>query len=232
MEKSEGRSEERPVSKRKPGGNTRLTDIHSHLLPGVDDGVETMEEASLLLKSLKDKGIDKIFLTPHLNHPIIPTTSRDILEVYELYKEKLKESGIEVLIGSELFLSPGFPTPIPLEGTSFVLVELPTLDFPYYLEEAIFELQLSGYDVILAHVERYAWLLEKKSLIERLKDRGVYFQVNVIPLARKDKNALWYYGNNLIDFLGTDLHSKEELEELDFGFQSYSKLFEHFERFL
>jgi len=209
-----------------------LTDIHSHLLPSVDDGVKTVEEASILLKSLKDKGIDRVFLTPHLNHPVISTSFHDILSTYERYKEKLRESGIEVLIGGELFLSPKLPTPIPLEGTNFVLVELPFLDFPCYLEKAIFDLQLSGYDVILAHVERYTWLLERKNLIKRLRDRDVYFQVNAGPLARRDRNALWYYENDLIDFLGTDLHSKEDLEELNFDFRSYSMLFERFEQFL
>ena len=161
-----------------------MFDIHTHILPGVDDGAESLEEALSMLRTLKSRGFNGVFLTPHLNHPTVKTDKEFILRTFEDLKTEL-EKQLQVYLGSELYLSPNYEEPIPLGDTDLVLVELPTDVYPQYLEETIFDLQLSGYRVILAHVERYRWLAENIPLIEKLRDRNVLFQVNLRALAAR-----------------------------------------------
>ena len=204
-----------------------MIDIHTHILPGGDDGAETVEKAVSMISILKNMGFDTVFLTPHLNHPDVKTDVEDIKKAFEAVKDELEKVGVDVFLGSECYLTPGYTHPlIPLGHTDLVLVEFPTIGFPHYLENAIFDLQLSGYRVVLAHVERYEWLIKDKDLIWKLRDRNVLFQVNVKPLAMRNENALWYYKNDLIDFLGTDIHSADELDLLKIDLREFRKIFE------
>ena len=208
-----------------------MFDIHTHILPGVDDGAESLEEALSMLRTLKSRGFNGVFLTPHLNHPTVKTNKEFILHTFEDLRTEL-EKQLQVYLGSELYLSPSYEEPIPLGDTDLVLVELPIDVYPQYLEETIFDLQLSGYRVILAHVERYRWLAENIPLIEKLRDRNVLFQVNLRALVAKHERAIWFKKHNLIDFVSTDCHGLDDLKVLDHGLVHYRELIKRSEELL
>ncbi|NUU99633.1 hypothetical protein XO12_05810 [Marinitoga sp. 1154] len=198
-----------------------MFDIHNHILP-VDDGLKTIEEAIETLKEYKENGIETVFFTPHINHPTVKTDIEKIKESYEKLQPYCEEIGIKTNLASELYLQPnknmGF---IPLKDY-FILIELPTKIYPMYLIDKIFDLQLEGYEIILAHVERYQWLQDNEKLIEKLKTMNVYFQMNLEYL-EKDK---YYLKNDLIDFIATDYHGKKR-GPIDFSlFKKYENIIE------
>lgn len=195
-------------------------DIHTHLLPGVDDGVEEFEKSINLLSKFKEHGIDTVFFTPHVNHPSVKTDVNKIKKVYNSLKDEFEKLSIKTYLGSEVYLTPKLDGFIPLKD-NFLLVELPTDVFPLYLIDKIFELQLEGYEIILAHVERYKWLENNEPLIDRLKVMNVYFQVNVESVNKEN----YYLKNGLVDFISTDCHGNRN--EIDFSiFEKYKDIFE------
>ncbi|AEX85626.1 capsular polysaccharide biosynthesis protein [Marinitoga piezophila KA3] len=180
-------------------------DVHNHILFGVDDGIKTIEESIETLKKYKENGIDTIFLTPHVEHPTVKTDINKIKENFEILKDATKDLNINLFLGSELYLQTNKKQQfIPLKDW-FILIELPTTLYPMYLLDRIFDLQLEGYEVILAHVERYPWLLDNEKLIDKLKTMNVYFQMNLESLHEKN----YYIKNDLIDFIATDYHGKK-----------------------
>ncbi|KAF2955571.1 CpsB/CapC family capsule biosynthesis tyrosine phosphatase [Marinitoga sp. 38H-ov] len=198
-----------------------MFDIHNHILPNVDDGLKSIEESIEILNEYKKNNINTVFFTPHINHPTVKTDIYKIKETYEIIKEKAKEIGINTYLGSELYLQPNNPEFIPLKDY-FVLIELPTNVYPMYLLDKIFDLQLEGYEIILAHVERYQWLKDNESLIDRLKTMNVYFQMN-LEYIEKDN---YFLPNNLIEFIATDYHGKKR-GNIDFTlFEKYKDIVE------
>jgi len=147
------------------------TDMHSHLIPGLDDGCQTTEESLSLIRRLKDVGFKKLITTPHQgyykNRPEI------ILPELERLQEAVKEAGIniELDVACEYMLDGVFEDRYKSEklmtfGENYVLIELSYMDEPTNLKSVIFDLQITGYKIILAHTERYAyWFLDFKKLI-------------------------------------------------------------------
>ena len=161
-----------------------------------------------------------MFFTPHVNHPTVKTDINKIKEVYESLKEEFEKLSIKTYLGSEIYLKPKIDGFIPIKD-KFLLVELPTDTYPIYLIDTIFELQLEGYEIILAHVERYKWLENNTLLIDRLKVMNVYFQVNIESLNKNN----YYLKNSLIDFLATDCHGNRS--KIDYSvFEEYKEIFE------
>lgn len=178
-----------------------MYDIHNHILFGVDDGVETLEESIEILEDYKRHGIDFVVFTPHVNHPTVKSDIQKIKQHFQILKEECNRIGIRCELGSELYLKPKFQDFIPILDR-FVLVELDTLNYPLYLFDQIFELQLEGYDVILAHVERYSWLENNRHVVRKLKEMNVYFQMNISALDKKN----YFIKNDYVDFIATDYH--------------------------
>ncbi|MBM7560340.1 protein-tyrosine phosphatase [Marinitoga litoralis] len=198
-----------------------MFDMHNHILPDVDDGLKTIDEAIEILREYKKNNINTVFFTPHINHPTIKTDIAKIKETYEVLEKKAKEIGIKTYLSSELYLQPKNSEFIPLKDY-FVLIELPTTIYPMYLLDKIFDLQLEGYEIILAHVERYQWLQNNESLIKKLKRMNVYFQMN-LEYIEKDK---YYLKNDLIDFIATDYHGKKR-GPINFSlFEKYNDIME------
>ncbi|WGS66041.1 CpsB/CapC family capsule biosynthesis tyrosine phosphatase [Marinitoga aeolica] len=197
-------------------------DIHNHILFGVDDGLKTIEESIETLENYKKNNITTVFFTPHVNHPTVKTDIGKIKEHYEILKEKAIEIGITTYLGSELYLGPNQNNNfIPLKDY-FVLIELPTTIYPVYLLDTIFDLQLEGYEIILAHVERYQWLKDNEALIDKLKRMNVYFQMNLEYI----ENDNYFIPNELIDFIATDYHGKKR-KPIDFSlFKKYEYIME------
>lgn len=188
-------------------------DIHNHLLPGVDDGVQKIEDTIIELKRYKEFGINQVIFTPHVNNPSVKTSIEEIRNTYNSLKNRIEsETGLITYLASELYLVPNYKEFIPFND-SFVLIEFPTRVFPIYALDSIFNLLLEGYEVILVHVERYRWLFENKKLMQRMKEMNVYFQVNFEGINTEE--GRFYLGEKLVDFLATDNHGKYNRKEVD-----------------
>ncbi len=187
-----------------------LIDMHTHFLPGVDDGCETIEESLALLNKCKSRGVDLVYLTPHVNHPNYKNMKAHLFEVYESVKSTLESTGVKTYLGSEVYLTPDldFKDIIPLGNTSYVLIETVLDILPVYFLDMLFKLQLAGYKLILAHVERFTWLQKDINLQNYLKDHGVKFQVNYVTFLEVKRNSIIkkYLSNGWIEFVGSDAH--------------------------
>ncbi len=203
------------------------TDMHSHLIPGLDDGCQTTEESLSLIRRLKDVGFKKLITTPHIMHDYYKNRPEIILPELERLRKAVKEEGlnIELEVAAEYMLDGGFEGRYKSEklmtfGDNYVLIELSYMDEPPNLKSVIFDLQISGYKIILAHTERYAyWFPDFKKFMD-LKDRGVFFQINIISLGGfythpVKKMAEKLIDNGMVEFIGSDAHNKNYLDGLD-----------------
>lgn len=204
------------------GAHIRLVDVHSHVLPAVDDGATSLDEALHMLRIAQRDGIETIVATPH-----VPTQSGVRLEPGSIrrHAESLdqlaREQGIEirVLPGSELRLEPGLlrglelDTLLSLNGGPYLLLELPLVgSWPSYVRPSIFELQLSGYLPILAHVERYPSVRRDPKILRELISSGVLMQVNSSSIAgtadeRSARTSLALLHARMVHVIASDAHS-------------------------
>ncbi|MDW8393579.1 MAG: CpsB/CapC family capsule biosynthesis tyrosine phosphatase [Chitinophagales bacterium] len=195
------------------------TDLHSHLLIGVDDGARSETEALNMVRGLAELGFRKAITTPHVYHDIYPNSPQVIHSALDRLQRLLADHQIAFIVeaAAEYFLDEFFLRLLDQRslltfGRQYVLFELPYHSRPAMLEEAVFQLQLAGYQPVLAHPERYPYLFDPRlNLYDDLKKSGVLFQLNLASLTghfgsgpRRAARALSQAG--WIDFAGTDLH--------------------------
>ena len=203
------------------------SDTHSHLIPGVDDGVRTMEESLSAIRKMKELGYRKLITTPHVQKEYFPNTPQTIGEGLAGVKQAVAEAGIaiELEAAAEYLVDEGFAAIMEAGklltfGDDFVLVELSYYN-PYPgLNDLIFRLQIDGYKVVLAHPERYSYWFSSFDRYSDLKDKGVFFQCNLLSLAGAypepvKKMAERLIGEGMIEFAGSDLHGERHFEALD-----------------
>lgn len=202
------------------------TDLHSHLIPGIDDGADTIETSLQLIQALYDLGFKQLYTTPHVMSDLYPNTKANILDGLEKLRKAVKEAGIAIEIGAaaEYYMDEYFDNLIKSDEIltlpgNHVLIEMSFVTAPPNLFHYIFKLQTKGYHPILAHPERYLFLNKKMDDYERLKEYGCKFQLNILSL-------IGYYGkpvqetaykllkNKMIDYLATDLHHQRHAELL------------------
>ena len=202
------------------------TDIHSHLIPGIDDGAKNMEESIALIEQMSKLGYKKLITTPHIMNDYYKNTPENILSGLELVRKEIANRGIDIQIdaAAEYMLDDGFETKMKAGdlltfGNKYILLEMSYMTEYPRLAEVLFGLQTDGYKVVLAHPERYTYWHHDFEKYINLKDRGVFLQLNINSLTG------WYsYGSkvianklinsNMVDFLGSDLHNDKYLEEL------------------
>ncbi len=201
-------------------------DLHSHLIPGVDDGSKSIEESIELIKGLKSFGFKKLITTPHLFYNSFPEGIGVLDTKLEELKKAVKENNIdiELEVGCELMLDDEVKQRIADKeikafSDNYLLFEIPMHNEVYGLENWLFELQLEGYNLIIAHPERYSYFFKNKKKIEEIRDRGVLMQLNTISLSGyygKDvmENAQWMVENRLIDLIGSDCHGQRHIDAL------------------
>ncbi|MBA3899595.1 MAG: capsular biosynthesis protein [Bacteroidetes bacterium] len=198
-------------------------DIHSHLIPGIDDGVQTMEESLQIIKYFSTLGYKKIITTPHIIIDYYKNTSEIILNGLEKVRAAVKEAGIDI----EIDASAEYYCDLDLEekiakkdliafGNNYILFELPFLSAPENMSKVIFELQTNGYKPILAHPERYTFYYKDFQKYYDLKDRGVLFQMNINSLTGHysldtKKIAERMIDEGMIDLIGSDCHNTNHL---------------------
>jgi protein-tyrosine phosphatase len=207
-------------------------DIHSHLLPGIDDGAKTFEDTLILSRGLLDLGFSQFITTPHIYQNVWDNTKEQIEEVEMTTKLDLQKKGISVPFqaATEYLLNDHFiklcqaGEILPLKD-KYVLVEISYANPPIQLYSIIFDLRVAGYTPVLAHPERYVYYHYDFDEYLKLKKAGCYFQLNLLAVTG-------YYGEGitkiaekllqkgLYDFVGSDVHHANHIA----GFNEKVKL--------
>ena len=198
-------------------------DVHSHFIPGIDDGAETMEDSMALIKSFYDLGYKKVITTPHILTDGYPNTPEIILDGLEKVRVALKHENIPIQMeaAAEYYIDFDFGRKIEEEklltfGKNYLLFEISYLNPPDNLEQIIFKLLTSGYKPVLAHPERYNFWHHTFEKYEQLKEKGLLFQLNINSLTgyysrATKKTAERMVEKNMVDFLGSDCHHSEHV---------------------
>jgi len=201
-------------------------DLHSHLIPGIDDGSQSMEESLLLLKGLEEIGYKKVITTPHIMLDSYKNTPEIIYAGLAALREAAKKSEIDVQIeaAAEYYLDDGFydlfdkEEMMTIEG-KYLLFETSYVSKPLQFEEMIFKISSSGYIPMLAHPERYRYVKNPEKEFARIKELGVKLQVNLNSFGGHygrgaKEHAIFLHKAGWIDFLGSDTHHKKHVESL------------------
>jgi len=198
-------------------------DMHSHLIPGIDDGAKTLEESLNMIRGLHELGFSKLVTTPHIMSDYYRNTPETILGGLKTVREALKKEGIPVALeaAAEYYLDHDFSEMIGKEdlltfGDNYVLFELPFLAEPTALNSVIFNLQTNGYKPVLAHVERYSYWHPEYTRYQELAEKGVIMQLNIMSLTGHYAPEIKKISERLIDdgyisMLGTDTHGERHL---------------------
>lgn len=203
------------------------TDIHSHLLPGIDDGSPDAKTSVEYIRGLKELGFEKLICTPHIFKEIYPNSPDTIGGALDTLREELRRQNVHIDIsaGAEYMLNTDFDgilgggEQLMLLPGNHILVEMSYISETPNVEQYIFDLNIRGYKPILAHPERYVFYHRNYAQYRRLKEMGALLQANILSFTG-------YYGkeiksvaekllkDNLLDLLGTDLHHHKHLEML------------------
>lgn len=208
------------VSIKNSGLLNGMTDWHSHILPGVDDGFKTLEDSLKALDILEKEGVKKLWLTPHIMEDC-PNETADLIRAFE--DLKLAYSGsISLNLAAENMIDALFEErlenkdflPIGDDGR-FLLVETSYFSPPMNMIQTLEQVQSAGYHPLLAHPERYRYMDEKD--YQRLKEMGVFFQGNYFSIIGAYGNTArkkleWMLKMNMIDVIGSDLHRSSVLD--------------------
>lgn len=211
----------------KPDFSQLGVDMHSHLLPGIDDGSPDIDTSLKLIQGMMDMGFKKFVTTPHIMWDMYKNTREIILEKLEVVREALKEAGMDVEINAaaEYFLDDHVAgllkdnKPLLTVSGNMVLSEF-SLAYPTHgLKDILFEMQMQGYQPIIAHPERYIYLEHNKDFYDELKEIGCFFQLNILSLSGHYGKTVQELAHYLIkkgyyDLAGTDLHGFRHLEGL------------------
>lgn len=203
-------------------------DMHSHLIPGIDDGSKTLEESITLIKRLKGYGFRKLITTPHIMSEFYKNTPEIIqIGLSELKLALAKEEiDIEIHAAAEYYIDEIFLEKVQQGqklltiSSNYVLVETGFISKPQMLLEILFEMEMQGYKPILAHPERYQYLVQDKKLVNDLIDRDIYFQMNLLSVTGFYSKQIKTFAELLIDekkvkLLGTDCHNERYLDMLE-----------------
>ncbi len=215
--------------------NTKVTpdlsfigvDMHSHLLPGLDDGLKDLDTTVAFVKELHELGYRKLICTPHIISDLYPNSPETILPKLELVREAVKAQGIPVTIeaGAEYMVDPEMEISVKRGdklltfGKNLILIEMSYIAASPNIEQAIFALRLKGLQPIIAHPERYNFYHGDFAQYDRLVELGCLLQVNLLSL-------LGYYGKpikmtaeklfakKMVSLVGTDMHHENHLNAL------------------
>jgi protein-tyrosine phosphatase len=200
-----------------------MIDLHAHLLPGVDDGPETLEEAIEICRAAADDGVETIIVTPHQRHGFWPNDDRRTLEV--LF-EKLRSAtggrptlalGAEIRVDSELLhdvdLLPGGSL-LTLAGSKYLLLEFASVSSEPDPRPVVHELTLAGWFPILAHPERIPWFVDQPELVAELVERGAFVQLTAGSVTGElgrgpQACCSLLLDEDLVHFVATDTHDAQ-----------------------
>lgn len=203
------------------------TDMHSHLLPGIDDGAPDLEASLQLIRGMEALGYRKLITTPHILWDMYKNTPDTIRRALDTVQEALVKENISV----ELAAAAEYYIDDHVEGLlnrkerlltlsdNMVLVEFSMVHPPMGVKETLFEMQMQGYQPVIAHPERYSYLVRNKEFYDELKEAGCLFQLNILSLSggygrTVTELAQYLLKNQFYSFVGTDLHHSRHLDAL------------------
>jgi tyrosine-protein phosphatase YwqE len=211
-------------------------DMHSHLLPGIDDGSPDFATSLELIRGMMALGYKKLITTPHVMGDMYRNNRDIILRKLDELRTHVKNAGMDVEINAaaEYFLDDyvvGLMKSEPMLTISgnMVLVEFSMAHPSMSLKDILFDMQMQGYQPIIAHPERYSFAERNKEFYEELRDAGCLFQLNILSLGNgygKSVTDLAHYliKKNYYEFAGTDLHHARHLQSLPAVAASLQKL--------
>lgn len=202
-------------------------DMHSHILPGIDDGAKNLENSLILARRFQELGFRKLIATPHIMADYFRNTPTTIHKALDLLREELlqQQISLEVEAAAEYYLDETFENKIEKKEVltfgekKYLLFELSYINAPHNLYEVIAKIQDAGYQPVLAHPERYPYYYSSIENYEQIRGTGCLLQLNTISLTG-------YYGkgakqiadqlvdNYCIDFLGSDMHHLRHADAL------------------
>ena len=200
------------------------TDMHSHLIPLIDDGSQSEEESIHIISELKNLGFSKIITTPHTMSDYYKNTPEIIKKGEIKVLKELKRVNLEIEFdsASEYYVDYEFRQQIVKNrlltfGSKYLLIEFPFTEEPKDIDDIIFQLQLSGYNVVLGHPERYLYYTNKD--LKKFSEKGVLLQLNLLSITgyysdQVRKNAENLIKEDLISFVGTDCHNMNQVIKL------------------
>lgn len=222
-----------------------MIDIHCHILPHVDDGPKSLEEALTMAGAAYDDGIRTIVSTSHFMEGDY-IKGQELTERLNSFNEALQKEKIDirVLPGNEAYISPDLPQQVKenkvftINNSRYLLVELPFREIPLYTDQVLYDLQLQGIVPIMAHPERYRPVMDNPNVLYNWISNGALAQLNAGSLTGKfgeqvQKTAQLLLRHHMIHFIGSDGHSargrrpilSEALRELEEGTHTKVELF-------
>jgi len=201
-------------------------DMHSHILPGIDDGAKTLSDSLILAQRFKSLGFRKLVATPHIMADYFRNTPATVHKALDILREGLLQNNIdlEVDAAAEYYLDETFENKIQKKevltfGKNFLLFELSYINAPHNLFEVIKKIQDAGYQPVLAHPERYPYYYNSIESHQQIRETGCFLQLNTISLTgyygkNSKQTAEELIDNYCVDFLGTDMHHVRHADAL------------------
>ncbi len=199
-------------------------DLHSHLLPGIDDGSPTVEMSEKLFSEMKKIGFADFICTPHIMTSIWDNTAETISAAHKLMLSSsiIKDQGIKIRYAAEYMMDSSFSEKVKAKEIlclkdNYVLVEMSYTNPPIQLFEIVFELQCAGYKPVLAHPERYNFFHKNMDAYEKLRKAGCLFQMNLLSTVGYYSTSVAECADKLlkkgfIDFCSSDVHHLKHTE--------------------
>lgn len=204
-----------------------FVDIHSHILPGIDDGARTVEDSIGLIRAFGDFGVNRFIATPHIMQDYYPNNPKTILASLSIVNHELAARGLDhvsLVAAAEHMIDSNFgllleqSEVMPLKK-NYLLIEMSYLQPSINFEESIRQIASNRFFAILAHPERYIYLQKRTKKYEIYKKKGILFQLNLLSLSE-------YYGKSVrqtafklldegfIDYVASDVHNLAQVEKL------------------
>lgn len=206
--------------------------MHSHILPGIDDGAKTLSDSLILAQRFKSLGFRKLVATPHIMADYFRNTPATVHKALDILREGLLQNNIdlEVDAAAEYYLDETFENKIQKKevltfGKNFLLFELSYINAPHNLFEVIKKIQDAGYQPVLAHPERYPYYYNSIESHQQIRETGCLLQLNTISLTgyygkNSKQTAEELIDNYCVDFLGTDMHHVRHADALKESLES------------
>lgn len=193
-----------------------MIDIHNHLIPNIDDGSDSLELSRRLLKAAASEGITEVCITPHfMKHGPFNVKKKELLELFESFKEETKDINIKLYLGNELYIDPELDELLlndeicTMNESRYVLVEFPFEEYRREYDEYLYNISLE-YQIIIAHPERYHYVKKDHDFVKRWLNEGYILQSNTTSLSSSDSRRVIYdlLSKGRLSLMASDAHNE------------------------
>ena len=208
------------------------TDIHYHILPGLDDGCATLQQSDELIKEFSRLGYKKLILSPHVIADYYPNTPENIKNGLEVLRNELVRYNLNIKLEAiaeyyvdNHFINLVYQKSSLLHIQKYILVETGFMNLPTQLDDVFFELKTQGYKPILAHPERYLYAQQDFNKLKKIFEKEVFFQINIMSLTghysvQAKQVCEKLIDNKMVHFVGSDCHHLKHISIMEAAFKS------------